>query len=539
MKKQEEHINNTYAFDVESNRIHISQAESGRNGYFCMGCKVQMEARKGRIREHYFAHIPKEIGVTRKCTYSDETYRHKLARHILVKLKKVTVPTVYIYPPNGKDGKPQIVRKKHVIVAKSATTEKSVFENELGQIKIGADAKSREKNILFRPDVIFYNEQEEPILFIEVVATHKVNKDKLIKLKRIGIDCIAITIPKTSPQDIENTFLKTNRTKWLFNYEKEITTYIPNTSRNKSSIPSLDKFERKLLRTEESYECRKAEIGNVIRAIRRSLESEQYRDVEEYLNNEIKRTEENTEFSKDKWRAIEERTEREVNEEFRVEEESLKREEDDVREREEKSTVEITIRRDWVEESYRELEDRYNNKRRRIEQDQTEYRGGRQSEIDRIEQEIRKIEDRRNRSNRNIERLKIKIRDTYVEYQSYREHLPIRWNEYKSIKQSLEGKIKAEERSIEEFYEKETRRIELESEEKGRELQETFRQDRVRTIEAYETEDPIRLPGDRKLLARLIRAKEALGNITEGKSSIRLFDTAKKLYEEKSYESWY
>jgi len=539
MKKEAEHINNTFAFDVKNNVIHISQAESGRNGYFCMGCKVQMEARKGKIREHYFAHIPKEIGITRKCTYSDETYRHKLARHILLKLKKVTVPAVRIFPPNGEEGEAQIVRKKRILIAESATTEKTVFEDENGVINIGSKTDSKERNILLRPDVIFYDEKQNPILFIEVVATHKIDRDKLIKLKRIGIDCISIIIPKSSPQDIERTFSKSNRTKWVFNNEKEAASYIPNTSRSKSSIPQLDKFERKLLRTEESYKCRKAEIGNVIRAIRRCLESEQYRDVEEYLNFEINRTEENTEISKDKWRAIEERIEKEVKEDFRVEEESLKREEIEVRKREEQSTDGITIRREWIEKYSRELEERYNKKRRNLEQNQIEYRGERQGEIDAIEQEIGNLETRRNSSNGNIERLKIKIRDTYVEYRSYREHLPIRWKEYRSVRQSLESKIKDEERKIEDFYREETRRIELESEENKRELQENFEQDRIGTIEAYETEDSVKLPGDRKLLVGLIRAKEALDNITEGKSGIRLFDTAKKLYEDKSYESWY
>lgn len=56
------------------NRIHISEAESGDNGYICPFCYGKMIAKKGNIKEHHFAHEN-----TRKC---DEWYGNKGDWHI-------------------------------------------------------------------------------------------------------------------------------------------------------------------------------------------------------------------------------------------------------------------------------------------------------------------------------------------------------------------------------------------------------------------------------------------------------------------------
>jgi hypothetical protein len=46
-----------------------------------------MQAKKGDKKSHNFAHDPKDVDTKGKCTYSDETYRHKLAKEVFQVIK--------------------------------------------------------------------------------------------------------------------------------------------------------------------------------------------------------------------------------------------------------------------------------------------------------------------------------------------------------------------------------------------------------------------------------------------------------------------
>jgi|GEM_PF-4643469 competence CoiA-like predicted nuclease len=68
------HIHNVYAHNETGDIIHVSQAESGRNGYFCLGCQCILIAKKRNILIHHFAHDAKDVKKIGMCTFSDETY---------------------------------------------------------------------------------------------------------------------------------------------------------------------------------------------------------------------------------------------------------------------------------------------------------------------------------------------------------------------------------------------------------------------------------------------------------------------------------
>jgi competence CoiA-like predicted nuclease len=78
-----QHDNNVYAHDITNHVKHISEVASGRKGYYCMGCAREMQAKKGEKYAHHFSHDPNDIDNKGKCTYSDETYRHQLAKDSL------------------------------------------------------------------------------------------------------------------------------------------------------------------------------------------------------------------------------------------------------------------------------------------------------------------------------------------------------------------------------------------------------------------------------------------------------------------------
>lgn len=286
--------NNVYARTIQHDVIHISEAASGRKGYYCMGCDREMQAvhSKYENRISYFRHDAQDVKNKGKCTYSDETYRHKLAKEILQRIKTVKVPAVYKFPAKGIDGKAYLLSPSKLVQANRVENELYFYEDDNGEIKWSKTVSFKAEHLLFRPDVAFFNSDDKPILLIELVATHKVSMDKFIKMKRIGIDAIEILIPKTSPEEIELNFSVVEKTKWLHNNEEADTEYIPNAERNSAAVPPVDEDQGKLF--EEDATCRSAEIGNLIRSINRCLESKQYTDVRDKLELEIQRVETNT-----------------------------------------------------------------------------------------------------------------------------------------------------------------------------------------------------------------------------------------------------
>lgn len=287
---------NVYALNTKDETIHISEAESGRKGYFCLGCGRELQAVKQtkENRISYFRHDHNSLKGEGLCAYSDETYRHQLGKQILLNYKKVKVPAVYKYPPKNSVGLiANLISKEKYIEASFGKAELTFYEDDNGEIhyeKMSQD--STQKHQLIRPDITFFDNQSKPILLIELVATHKLTEEKKQRIKCLGIDCIQITIPKDSPEKIEKVFDSTKNTKWIYNYEQESREYIPTTLPGGEGVSLIDEDQRKLF--EESYKCRVSQIGNLIRTIRRCLESEQYAGIVGNLESEISRVEGNS-----------------------------------------------------------------------------------------------------------------------------------------------------------------------------------------------------------------------------------------------------
>jgi hypothetical protein len=293
--------NNVYAYNLKQIPIHISEAESGRKGYLCMGCNGEMQAVKSTLanRISYFRHDAKDVINRTKCTYSDESYRHKIAKEILQRIKRVKVPSLYKYPPLHTDGKAILLKESKFVIADTVGIEMNFYENDEGKVCWGSGVSFKESDLIFRPDVAFFDAFGNPILIIEIVATHKVTLDKRLKIKRLGVDAIQITIPKETPEKIEEVFSTTKRTKWIYNYEQEYTDYVPVSNGTSEEISSFDEEQRSIF--EESFECRAAEIGNLIRAATRCLESQQYGDIKRSIESKIRSVEGNTEEFTKQW----------------------------------------------------------------------------------------------------------------------------------------------------------------------------------------------------------------------------------------------
>lgn len=291
-KKEED---NDWAFDRKGDPIHISLAESGAKGYFCMGCNKEMLAAKMKNINHksYFRHCAKDINHSKQeCVQISRNYREKLAYFYFMRTKEIKVPAVYKYPSKGKEGTPILLQEATTIVASRVAREVTFFEDENGIIHSGNNIPIDNRFLWIRPDAVFYDKYDKPILFLEFVVTHKPDTDKLNKLQRLGINTVQIIVPKLAEPELEKEISKASKVKWTYNEIESNTEYLSTAPRDGEGIPSLDEEQRRLF--EESYTCRAAQIGNLIRAIKRRMESQSYRGTEQLFEQEISRIEEAT-----------------------------------------------------------------------------------------------------------------------------------------------------------------------------------------------------------------------------------------------------
>jgi hypothetical protein len=281
-----------WAKNVEGDPIHISQAKSGAQGYYCMGCDKEMQAVK-RLNlnyKSYFRHHVKDVDTSKvECVHASRVYREKLAYFYYQRTKTIIVPDIYKYPPKGVEGHPMLLREKETIIAYKVEKEVTFYEDENGLIHQGKNISVDERFLWIRPDAVFFDKDDKPILFIEFVITHKLDTDKLNKLQRLGINTVQIIIPKLPEEELEKAISKVSKIKWAYNEIESNTEYIQLPTGNTEGIPQIDEEQRKLF--EESYKCRTAQLNNLLRSINRSLESQSYKGKERLFEQEIQRLE--------------------------------------------------------------------------------------------------------------------------------------------------------------------------------------------------------------------------------------------------------
>jgi hypothetical protein len=360
MNRTEKEHDNDYAVNINDEIIYIHNVASGRKGYYCRGCKKEMQAvRSYKERRSYFRHDPKCVDNNHTCHYTSETYRHQLAKEILQRIKRIKVKSVFKQPPPGDEGEPNLLSQSKFIEAFYVGVERYFYENSDGTIICTKKEKNDEKYLLIKPDVVFYNEKYEVILLIEIFATHKISDEKKVKLKRLGIDTVQVIIPKGSPDEIEKTFYRTDNTYWVYNNEQENAEYIRTTKRDSKGIPLIDELQKKFL--EESVKCRAAQINNLIRSIGRCLGSKSYLETESEIRSEILRVERNTEKYRQRLDQLRNDHRERAERKYKEPKEIIRSEE-----------KELGLNEDKAKDKHSELEERYYKKRIELEQKEGE-----------------------------------------------------------------------------------------------------------------------------------------------------------------------
>lgn len=529
----EKEYDNIIALTEDNDHISIADAVSGANGYFCRGCSAEMIAYKGQFKPQYFGHKPDNISASkRKCTISNELYRHDIAKEILQRIKEIKVPNLYKKPPNGIEGGLMLLNKSKIITAEYVKNEIQFYENEFGKICFGKNIDfkvEKNKELLIQPDVTFFDNDKQPILFIEIVATHDITPDKLLKLFRLGIDTIAVRPPKDSEQAIEKCFYKTSRTEWIYNHQRENTIYEPVSIKNSAGIPSINPYEETILRTVESFKCRSTEIRKTIRGLEQYLESAQYQTAKQRLEREIQRTEDNAEKAEGEVLDLQGRIDEEVDKSFRQRRDEIA-----------KTRTSIGEKEGYFDEYTTNLESIFEGSRNRIRESQKSYQPECRGEIEEVERQLVELGAKATTFEEEIKRIRDEEERFIAEVEKRRNSIRKLTNRELEIKRNLA----TEEVSLPKRNEESERKIREENEvsftARRNELRERFAEFRKQSIADAENEDYNGISRIRARTGKLFKTRRELLDIRQAKSDRERFKQLKVLVRQgiikKEYE---
>lgn len=509
---------NEYAKNVKGEIKFILDVESGRKGYWCLGCDEEMQAVKFKVEHHksYFRHDPKDVKFERKCTFSNQNFRHRLAMDILARTKRIKIPNLYKFSPDGSSK--ILIQESQFVEAHSVRAELTFYENDDGLVMWGKKPEIEEKYLLIRPDITFFDVHEKPILLIEIVVAHKITDEKRVKLKRLGIDTIQITIPKDSPENIAKSLEVTQHTKWVYSHVEQYTNYLQLSQRDGEGISPADAIEMGFFR--ETFACRESQIKNLIRSITRCLESQYYRRIEQEFKSELSRVEGNT--SRDLARLERLRAEHRGRVEARYATKIAAIAED-----ERQFDVDFGATEAEVTRKSGELEERYLAERGGIE-DQT-------TEVEQLIEECGNVEGRKRALDAETKAIGEKIRtiDERIELVIRdRGNLSGKFERLHSNEQSRVEDLKT-------GFRKATESIPNDIINGKRALEEQFEADRERTIEIIKNRDS---RGDSELsegIKRIFAARGIILNFHERENAYKRNRAAYDRFMDGTYKSWF
>lgn len=190
-KKQ---LNLTYALK-DGVITSISNVESGlKCGCVCPACGELLVAKKGAKMMHHFAHH-----AGHNCEYGYESSLHLAAKDILSRAKRIVTPPVFVKFPD------------------SYKKEELVFEER--EINIDrVELEKRYNDII--PDIVIYAGGKQ--FFVEIFVTHRIDDEKLEKLRKANISTIEIDLSKKSEtittEELTAILLGNNdEKKWKYN----------------------------------------------------------------------------------------------------------------------------------------------------------------------------------------------------------------------------------------------------------------------------------------------------------------------------------
>lgn len=171
----------------------ISDVKSGLEcGCICPQCHSVLIAHKGKKNIHHFKHYN-----SKECEKGYQTSLHLLAKEIISNEKRIVIPPVsYSFNYNNKFI--------------------DIPETEIQIDKVELETKTGD----IIPDIVLYHGKR--ILLVEIYVTHKINEEKLNKIKSLGLSTIEIDLSHTdreiSYEDLKNLLINScSEKQWILN----------------------------------------------------------------------------------------------------------------------------------------------------------------------------------------------------------------------------------------------------------------------------------------------------------------------------------
>lgn len=199
--------NLTWAVGANGEIIHISEAKNGlKCDCICPACGGTLIAKQGKIVEHHFAHASGD-----ECRYAVETAIHLAAKNILTVRKEVVLPAIKI---------PSIFTRHH---SKSYMDELSPDLAPQRRYSICSVAVEQRLGSIIPDLIVRINGRE---LLVEVTVTHGVDRDKLRKIRDLGMSCLEIDLSGTdrglTREELEKIVIDdVAHKRWLYNVRAE------------------------------------------------------------------------------------------------------------------------------------------------------------------------------------------------------------------------------------------------------------------------------------------------------------------------------
>lgn len=183
--------------------VHIANVENGKScNCICPSCSTPLIAAKGTKNQHHFKHA-----TTIECEGGLESAIHMAAKQIIKERKQIKLPEYTINKTLfDSKGKVHFASKNLVEKGRSISFDSVQEEQELNEM---------------RADILAITNNQK--LMIEVFYRHKVDEQKIEKIKAANISTIEIDLSDLTPDDVRNweTFWlcinDPNRGQWLYN----------------------------------------------------------------------------------------------------------------------------------------------------------------------------------------------------------------------------------------------------------------------------------------------------------------------------------
>lgn len=232
----------TYGLNLDNNQlVSINDVERGLEcNCVCPKCGSKLVAKKGEERIHHFAHYDKE-----DCGGGQMTALHMEVQRILLDRKKLLLPSC----KNPKIRKFLSDRSNLLLLNDNDVRFfNKKYPVEFDKVESSDVSKDKTRVGNFIPDCVGYKNGKS--ILIEVYVTHRVDKEKIRKIKQTGLACLELDCSFMQGEFSDDKIIK------FLEEDVEHKTWINNPEYEKRFIKIRDYVDKKKQEEVDEWRCR-------------------------------------------------------------------------------------------------------------------------------------------------------------------------------------------------------------------------------------------------------------------------------------------